>query len=266
MTGLAGVLAALAVLLCGAADARRRLRPVRVARPPGRGVRTSVWLAFGVVGAVVLGGLLDGARGAVVGWVIGAAGAVVVWTSVRAWAARRRSATRDEVARGCGELAALLRAGQEPPRALGMVARDAPLFAEAAAHHRVGGEVVEVLRRASGKPGAAGLGGLATAWQLATHTGAAMTTTLDDLAADLAAERELERTVSTELAATRLTARLLSLLPAVGLILGYAVGGDPLGFLIGSPLGLVSLAVGAGLAAAGAVWSELLADRAGRLP
>lgn len=266
MTGLAGVLVVAAVLLCGPADAGRRLRSVRERRPPGRRVRTPVWLALAVVGAVVLGGMADGVRGAVVGWVLGAAGAVATWTVVRSGAARRRSAVRDEVARGCGELAALLRAGQEPLRALGLVARNAPVFAAAAAHHRVGGDVVEVLRRASGQAGAAGLGGLATAWQLAGRTGAAMTTTLDDLAADLAAERDLGRTVSTELAATRLTARLLSLLPAVGLILGYAVGGDPLGFLTGSPLGLASLAVGAGLAAAGAVWSELLAERAGRLP
>lgn len=264
MSWLAGALTASAVWLCWPVPVSRRLRDRRVARAVVR--RSSTPLLAGVaVGAALVGGLADGVRGAVLGWVVGCTTAVLGWAALRARAARLRSATRDQVARGCGELAALLRSGRDPLGALQAVAGDAPLFAEAAAQHRVGGDLVTVLREAARRPGAGGLAVLATGWQLAERTGAAMTSTLDDLAASLVAERELHRTVATELAATRLTGRLLGLLPVAGLGLGYAVGGDPLGYLTGSLPGLACLAMGGSLAAAGLVWSESLAERAGRL-
>lgn len=265
MSWLAGALTASAVWLCWPGRPTRRLGEQRPVRPVVRRSPTPL-LGLGAVGVALLGGLVDGVRGAVLGWVVGSAGAVFGWAVLRARDGRRRAATSDQVARGCSELAALLRGGHDPLRALQVVARDAPLFAEAAAQHRVGGDLVEVLRGASQRPGGDGLATLATGWRIAERTGAAMTTSLDDVATSLVAERELRRTVATELAATRLTGRLLGLLPLVGLGLGYAVGGDPLAYLTGSPPGLVCLALGATLAAVGAVWSETLADRAGRLP
>lgn len=264
MTGVAGALLAWAVWLCWTPAPVRRLREGR--RSP-RVVRVRAPVGFGLIvfGAPVLGGVLDGVRGAALGWVVGVTGAAAVWTALHARAGRRRSATRDQVARGCSELAGLLRAGYAQVRALELVAREAPLFAEVAAHHRVGGGVVEVLRTAARRPGASGLAGLAASWRVAERTGAAMTASLDDLVVNLAAERELARTVTTELAAARLTGRLLGFLPIVGLALGYVVGGDPVGYLTGSSAGLACLSIGSGLAAAGVVWSEALAERAGRL-
>lgn len=264
MTAAASALMACAVWLCWSSPAVRRLRPPRPDRAVVR-VRAPAALVLLVIGAPIPGLLLDGVRGAVLGWAAGVTAAAAGWTVLHGRAARRRSAARDQVAHGCGELAGLLRAGYPPVRALELVARDVPLFAELAAHHRVGGDVVAVLRAASRRPGADGLAALATSWQIAERTGAAMTTALDDVAANLAAERELTRLVSTELAAARLTGRLLGFLPVVGIGLGYAVGGDPLGYLTGSPAGLACLAIGSGLAAGGLVWSEALAERAGRL-
>ncbi|MFT4215569.1 MAG: type II secretion system F family protein [Micropruina sp.] len=264
MLTLAGLLAIGAVWLCWTPASVQRLRPAPPARS-GMRVRPPAVLGLAATGAVVVGGLLDGVRGAVLGWAVGVTAAAAAWTVLQARTARRRVRTRDQVASGCGELAGLLRAGYVPVRALELVARDAPLFAEVAAHHRVGGDVIEALRGAARRPGASGLLALAASWQISERTGASMTTSLDDLAANLAAERELARTVTTELAAARLTGRLLGMLPMIGLVLGYAVGGDPLGYLTGSAAGLACLAIGAGLAAAGVVWSEALAERAGRL-
>ena len=264
MSWLAGALAASAVWLCWPVPASGRLGDPPVARAVVRRSRTPL-LVLVAVGAAVVGALADGVRGAVVGWVAGSVIAVFGWVGLRARDGRRRAAIGDQVARGCGELAALLRGGRDPLGALRTGAGDAPLFAEAAAQQRVGGDLVTVLREASRRPGAEGFAALATGWRVAERTGAAMTTTLDDLAASLVAERELRRTVATELAAARLTGRLLGLLPAVGLVLGYAVGGDPRGDLTGSPPGLACLALGGSLAAAGVVWSESLAERAGRL-
>ena len=264
MSALAAMLTAWAVWGCWPAANIRRLRPVR-RRRAGAQLRAPALLGSTVLAAPLAGAVLGGVRGAVFGWVLGVSAAVAVWTVLRATAARRRSVVSDQVARGCGELAGLLRAGYPPVRALEVVARETSLFAGIAAQHRVGGDPVAAMRTAAKRPGAAGLGDLATAWQIAERTGAAMTMALDDLAASLAAERELARTVTTELAAARLTGRLLGLLPLAGLVLGYAVGGDPVRYLTGSPAGLVCLGIGVGLAGAGVVWSESLAERAGRL-
>lgn len=264
MTWWAALLAIWSVWLWWPPASVRRLRPAR--RPTGvPRMRAPVLLALLVVAPTLLGAAVDGVRGAVLGWVAGVTGAAAAWTVSRARAGRQRSAVRDQVARACGELAGLLRAGYPPVRALELVARDTPLLAEIAAQHRVGGDVAEALRAASSRPGASGLGALAVSWTIAERTGAAMATSLDDMATNLAAERELARTVSTEVTAARLTGRMLGLLPLVGIGLGYAVGGDPIGYLTGSLAGLVCLTVGVGLAAAGLIWSDLLTGRAVRL-
>lgn len=266
MTALAGLAVALAVLVGTAMPPGRRL----AATPPsgrfwGRRWPVAALPAVAVALATAAGGLIDGVRGGVLGWSAGVVASVAAWTVWRSGAAGGRARSRDQVARGCGELAALLRAGHAPLRALHLVAQSTPLFADAVAQHRVGGEVATALRRAAGRPGCEGLAAVAAAWQVTERTGAAITASLDDLAVHLRAEREVGRTVTTELAATRLTGRLLGLLPLVGLALGYAIGGDPIGYLTGSEAGLACLAVGAGLSGAGVVWSEMLADRAGRL-
>ena len=264
MTALAGLLATWSLWLWWPASPVHRLRPAVRSRGFPR-VRAPVVIAVAVVVPPLLGGVLDGVRGAALGWTVGVMGTAVGWTWRRARAGRRRSVLRDQVARGCADLAGLLRAGYPPVRALETAAREAPLLAEIAAHRRVGGDVAEALRAASRSPGASGLAALAASWTIVERTGAAMATSLDDLATNLTAERELARTVATEVAAARLTGRLLGLLPLVGIWLGYTVGGDPIGYLTASSTGLACLTIGAGLAAAGLVWSDVLADRAGRL-
>lgn len=264
MIGWASLLMAGAVWLAWPPTAVHRLRPVLRPRGVPR-AQAPVVLGAVVVLAPLLGAALGGVQGAVLGWVVGVTGAAVSWTARQARDGRSRSAVRDQVSRGCGELASLLRVGYSPVRALDAVARASPLLAEVAAHRRVGGDVAGALRAASQRAGASGLAQVAASWTIAERTGAAMATSLDDLATNLAAERDLARTVTTEVAAARLTGRLLGLLPLVGLGLGYAVGGDPIGYLIGSPAGLGCLTIGAALAATGLVWSDALADRAGRL-
>lgn len=243
----------------------RRLRTRAPAHRPQTKVRLMPVLVAGVATALAVGWIVDSVRGAVLGLAAGASAAVAVWTYGHAREARRRNRARDEVARGCSELAALLRAGHPPGRALQLVADGAPIFGEPAAHAQVGGDVIEALQRLASRPGCHGLHGLAGTWRIAERTGASMTAFLDDLVANLSAERELRRTVDTELAAPRLTGRLLGFLPVVGLGLGYSVGGDPAGYLIGSLPGLTCLGVGICLAVTGVVWSEKLADRAGEL-
>jgi len=240
-----------------------RPAPALVRRP--QRMRLVPALVAGVLTVALAGGLISGGRGAVLGLAAGAGAAVIVWTVARERRRANRDRVQNEVARGSSELAALLRAGHSPGRALVLVGDASTVFAEVASHQRVGGPAVEALRRTSTRAGCEAMGALAAAWQVSERTGASMTTSLEDLSDNLNAERELGRTVTTELAATRLTGRLLALLPAVGLALGYVVGGDPLAYLTGSEPGLGCLAVGTALAVVGVVWSEKLADRAGRL-
>ena len=66
--------------------------------------------------------------------------------------------------------------------------------------------------------------------------------------------------VDAELASARLTGQLLAVLPGLGLGLGFVGGGDPLGFLIGTPLGQGCVVVAVGLLCAGLIWTEKLSD------
>jgi tight adherence protein B len=54
---------------------------------------------------------------------------------------------------------------------------------------------------------------------------------------------------------------MLALLPALGLLLGIAVGGDPVGWLLGTPLGLACMVLGLLLVAAGLTWASRIVAR-----
>ena len=54
----------------------------------------------------------------------------------------------------------------------------------------------------------------------------------------------------------------MAVLPLVGIGLGYALGGDPLGFLLAQPAGWVCLNVGVALVCAGVWWIDAIAAQA----
>jgi tight adherence protein B len=60
------------------------------------------------------------------------------------------------------------------------------------------------------------------------------------------------------MAGPKATARVLALLPAVGLLLGSGLGGSPVAWLLGTPLGWLMLALGLGLEAVGLWWVRRL--------
>ncbi|MBW1597995.1 type II secretion system F family protein [Streptomyces sp. JJ38] len=186
---------------------------------------------------------------------------------------RRRAAHRREAAviELCTALSAELRAGRQPDAALPEAAEAGraalgEFRASVLAAARFGGDVPSALRRASGRPGAEGLAGVAACWQVAVDGGAGLADGLDRVADALRAERDQREELDAQLAGPRTTAVALALLPAFGLLLGSAMGAEPLRFLLHSPAGWGVLAGAVLLEAAGLAWTRRIVRAAGTRP
>ncbi|QMW66706.1 type II secretion system F family protein [Mumia sp. ZJ1417] len=193
-------------------------------------------------------------------------GVVAVVARLRARGRRRADGRRlhAEIAGACEALASELASGSPASLAIDRVARDFVVLATVASHARLGGDVVTALRAASTAPGAEGLRDVAAAWSVSARSGASQAAILDRVAEMLRERDDLLREVDAALGSPRATARLLAVLPVLALALGVALGGDPLGFLLGGGLGSWCLAGGAALAVAGVLWVERLTESAAR--
>ncbi|GGT38333.1 type II secretion system F family protein [Streptomyces purpureus] len=184
---------------------------------------------------------------------------------------RRRAgeARADGVIALCGAVAGELRAGLQPGQALLLGARAAGGLggAEAGvlAAARFGGDVPAALRQAAREDGADGLAGMAACWQVAVDGGAGLAAGLDRLDAVLRERRDQRERLRSQLAGAWATVAVLALLPAVGLVLGAAMGAEPLRVLFHTPAGLACLTAGALLEAAGIAWAARIV-RAGEKP
>ena len=177
---------------------------------------------------------------------------------------RRRAAgrARDRAARvqeACEVMAGELAAGLPPGRVLVAAAGVCPELAGVVAAHRLGGSVPESLQVAAAAPGAGDLALVAAAWQVAHRSGAGLSEALAGVSEALRERQSLRRLVESELSSARATARLMVGLPVLTLLMGSGIGGDPVGFLTGSPGGWACLAGGLGFGLAGLGWIEAIA-------
>ena len=260
---LAAVAAALAVAR-PTTGGREQVEPPPVTTAPGapgRRLRTALVLVAGAA-ALGVGGVSDGARGAVVVGAVLVSAATVARVLASHAAERRERRTQADVAQACGVLASYVRVGQVSADALALAARDCPVLEEAAAVQAIGGDVPACLRTGAAEPGRGGLGDLARAWQVSLSTGAPLAPALEEVAAGLASDESLRSVVSAELSAPRSTGKVMAVLPLVGIGLGYLLGGRPLAWLVAAPVGWACLLGGLLLAGAGVLWIEQLA-RAG---
>lgn len=99
---------------------------------------------------------------------------------------------------------------------------------------------------------------LAACFDIAEASGCPLADVLTRFAAQLDAEDDAEAARQTALAGPKATVRLLTWLPVLGLGLGMLLGVDPLGTLLGTPLGMAALAAGCSLTFAGRFWSARL--------
>lgn len=184
---------------------------------------------------------------------------------------RRRRGRRDEreLRSQVGELllalAAELRGGADPRSALAAAAADLPLLRVVATAARLpAGDVARALDEVAARAGGQAAAGLAVAWRVAERTGCGLADPVARLHGALRAEEAVRREVAAQLAGPLATARLLAGLPVLGVLLGTGLGADPLGFLLGSPVGRTCLVAGAALSGLGLVWTRRIA--AGVLP
>ncbi|AVV47340.1 hypothetical protein C6376_07590 [Streptomyces sp. P3] len=217
--------------------------------------------------APVAGLILAVLGGSALPLVAGAAGAPLLRRARRAAEARRAGERRgDAVIALCAALAGEVLAGRQPGEALQWAARDSgglgdsqPMVLAAA---RFGGDVPRALALAARSPGAEGLLGLAACWRVAVDQGAGLAVGLDRLEAALRAERDQRADLRAQLAGPRATVVMLAGLPALGLLLGAALGADPLHVLLHTGAGLGCLLVGGVLEGAGAWWALRIVRKA----
>ncbi len=246
----AAAVAGLAVLLVLPAPVRlvRRRRSI----PP--------WAVAPAGGAAVTVALLRSPTAAtLVGITAMAAAAGLVLAGRR----RRRRTAVEAAARvleTCELLAAELAAGQPPGLALRRSTRAWPELLPVAETHDLGGDVAAALRTLSTGPGLQDLRLVAAAWTVAHRAGGGLADAVRRCADTIRAAQATRRVVAGELASARSTARLVAALPVLALAMGAGTGGDPLGFLLGHPLGLACLGGGLALGIAGLWWIEAIAD------
>ena len=229
--------------------------PVKVRSTP-RAVRVPLFATL----ALVLLWTVTGPMVAVPATAVGIIALTIARVAVLRIRARKARRVATEVAQACTVLAAELSLGRVPTVALDTAAEDCPILAPAAGAARIGGDVPQTWQRQAAEPGCHGLGVLSRAWQVALITGAALAPSLAAVAEALSAAEEVDQLVAGELAAPKMTGLVLSLLPVAGVGLGFAIGGDPLGFLLGSPWGWACLLTGVTLTGAGLLWTEHLAS------
>ncbi|MEN3582560.1 type II secretion system F family protein [Streptomyces sp. ZYX-F-203] len=191
--------------------------------------------------------------------VVGVVAVPVLRRSLAAARVRRdRERRRLAVIDLCAALAGEVRAGRQPTEALvWAVGRSDATVVDGGgvvAAARFGGDVPAALQAAAREPGAEGLLGLAACWQVAVGQGAGLADGLDRLEAALRAERDQRIDLVSRSAGARATAVLLAGLPALGLLIGFALGADPLRVLLHTGPGLACLAAGGILEAVGLWW------------
>ncbi|MGW0534243.1 type II secretion system F family protein [Streptomyces sp. NPDC003032] len=190
--------------------------------------------------------------------IAGAAGVPLAGRVRRARDARRERERRgDAVIALCGALAGEVRAGRQPRDALRSALDDSGGVASGAvlAAARFGGDVPGALGDASREPGAEGLLGLAACWRVAVDRGAGLAAGLERLEGALRSERDQRADLRAQLAGARSTAVMLAGLPVLGLLMGGALGAEPLRVLLHTGPGLGCLAVGGVLEGVGVWWA-----------
>lgn len=170
---------------------------------------------------------------------------------------RRRARERMRVVQALGALAAELQAGQPPLAALDSAGGRPCVWPRALAAARLGEDVSAALTTDSDDN--AVLRQLGACWQVAAQSGSGLAPAVAQLAVSARAAEDVRVHLEGQLAGPRATARMLTVLPFVGLGFGVMLGADPVGWLISTPPGWGCLLGGLALTALGSWWTGRIA-------
>jgi tight adherence protein B len=175
---------------------------------------------------------------------------------------RTRTATAAALQGALDVLVAELRVGAHPVAAISTAAQESDQLtgrslSAVAARARLGADVAAGLRaegRRSMLPGH--WQRLAVCWQLAEAHGLAIAALMQAAQRDIAERERFRGRVDAGMAGARATATILAGLPVLGVLLGHAIGADPLRFLLSGGLGGWLLVVGTAFVCCGLLWSD----------
>lgn len=186
--------------------------------------------------------------------------------------ARELRQTRIAIVDLCRAMAGELRAGRASADAFAAAVRAGPvsvaaqlLPAIAVARRGDSADLADAVARVAAVQGYDGLRSVVACWRVAAASGAALAPAIDRVADALQDEIDLGREVASTMAGPRATVHVLAGLPLIGLLLGTAIGAQPITFLFGSVPGGGCLLGALVLDACGIGWSRRIARRAARL-
>jgi tight adherence protein B len=175
------------------------------------------------------------------------------WRRSAKAAARRRAAADVVLA-----LSAELSTGLPLDVALRRAGEDREFMVRSVGAVRVGGDVPAALRADAAEFDLVVLAALAAVWQVSAGSGAGLSDAAYRLGAAALQRERLRRDLASQMAGPKATARVLALLPLIGLVLGSGLGGSPFGWLLGTPAGWGVLVVGVTLEVIGVIWVRRL--------
>ncbi|WP_020497201.1 type II secretion system F family protein [Sciscionella marina] len=204
------------------------------------------------------------------GPLIGAALALAVFVALRRWRAARgvraRTSATQRFAEALQAMVAELRRGAHPALAAASAAETAevgPVFAGIADAAGIGARVADTLAaRAAELPQLTiELERFASAWRLSVTHGLALAELLAALQRDVEHRVRSAANLRAQLSGARASGWVLAALPVAGVVLGQAIGADPLGLLGRQGTGGMLLLIGVGLICAGLTWTARLTER-----
>jgi tight adherence protein B len=171
--------------------------------------------------------------------------------------ARRRRGDVGQVARVVQRLAVLLSAGVPPLAAWGYL-REGEVPAAVAASDLPVPEAILAAAHAIPAAELSAWRGLAAAWAVASDAGAPLAPTLRMFAGSLRSLADTQRDIAVALASPRATARMVLVLPLLGVLFGVVLGFDTVHTLFGTPIGWGCLVVGGILLGLAGLWNRRL--------
>lgn len=175
---------------------------------------------------------------------------------------RERGAEATELQAALDVLIGELRVGAHPVAAMRAAAqestgRTATSLHAVTARALLGADVAEGLRAEGGRSLLPGYWErLGVCWRLAQAQGLAVAALMQAAQCDVVERERFRGRVEAGLAGARATAAILAGLPVLGVLLGHAIGADPLGFLLSGGAGGWLLVIGTTFVCAGLRWSD----------